>query len=122
MLLHLKDGSENLDEYNSEPVDMLLRMPGITWKNYKCIVENVQSLKQLTELSERRIEELLGNQKAAHDLYKFLHEEHLPDTEASGPSSSSSSLPSGRPRMHLAGKGKRKAAAQPKLTEFPLKK
>lgn len=53
--------------------DVLLRMPGVTFKNFKLIMNNVENLRALADLSENQLTEIMGNAKQASVLYNFIH-------------------------------------------------
>ncbi|CAF1127805.1 unnamed protein product [Adineta ricciae] len=68
--------SELLDEderYNSIVQDLLIRMPGVTFKNYKLIMNKVENLRGLTRLTEDELTTIMGNSKQASLLYNFIH-------------------------------------------------
>ncbi|VDL99712.1 unnamed protein product [Schistocephalus solidus] len=57
----LPQDGENLGEDNVEAVDMLLKMPGISWRNYRRVISQVNSLSKLAECSLERLTEILDN-------------------------------------------------------------
>lgn len=48
-------------------------MPGVTFKNYKLIMNNVENLRALSQLNESELSTILGNSKQASLLYNFIH-------------------------------------------------
>uniref|UniRef100_A0AAQ5YQ23 DNA repair endonuclease XPF n=1 Tax=Amphiprion ocellaris TaxID=80972 RepID=A0AAQ5YQ23_AMPOC len=65
--------AEPTDLYNPGPYDFLLKMPGVNMKNYRALIKNAGSLADLAELSQNKLEEILGNADNAKLLYEFLH-------------------------------------------------
>ena len=55
---------------------MLLKMPGINTKNVYSILNNVESIAELTTLSEDGLKTLLGSELHAKLLYDFLHKHY----------------------------------------------
>ena len=53
--------------------DLLIRMPGVTFKNLKLIMNRVENLRQLGQLSESQLTTIMGNSKQASMLYEFIH-------------------------------------------------
>lgn len=50
-------------------------MPGVTFKNYKLIMNNVENLRQLSQLNEAELTTIIGNSKQASLLYSFIHKQ-----------------------------------------------
>ena len=48
-------------------------MPGVTFKNYKLIMNKVENLRALTRLTEDELTTVMGNSKQASLLYNFIH-------------------------------------------------
>ena len=48
-------------------------MPGVTFKNYKLIMNKVENLRGLTRLTEDELTTVMGNSKQASLLYNFIH-------------------------------------------------
>ncbi|CAF1473771.1 unnamed protein product [Rotaria sordida] len=70
--------SELLDDderYNTVVQDLLIRMPGVTFKNYKLIMNNVENLRALSQLNENELTTIMGNSKQASLLYNFIHKQ-----------------------------------------------
>ncbi|XP_008296765.1 DNA repair endonuclease XPF [Stegastes partitus] len=65
--------AESADLYNPGPYDFLLKMPGVSTKNYRALVKNADSLADLAKLSQDKLAEILGNANNAKLLYEFLH-------------------------------------------------
>ena len=55
--------------------DVLIRMPGVTFKNYKLIMNQVENLRALSRLSESELTTIMGNSKQATLLYNFIHKQ-----------------------------------------------
>nr|CDS33574.1 dna repair endonuclease xpf [Hymenolepis microstoma] len=113
-LEQLPQDSDGLGEENAEAVEMLLRLPGISWRNYRRVMARVDSIAMLADCSLERLNEILENSECAQRLYKFFHSEFTPpppseeSTEGTSSSSSSSALAPGakRPRFALAARVK----------------
>ena len=58
--------------YNENAIDLIQNIPGINNINYSQIIEKVQSIEQLVNLSEDELTDIIGieNGKKA---YKFIH-------------------------------------------------
>lgn len=65
--------TESASLYNPGPYDFLLKMPGVSTKNYRSLIKNADSLADLVRLSQERLIEILGNTQNAKLLYDFLH-------------------------------------------------
>ncbi len=50
-------------------------MPGITFKNYKLLMNKVENFRSLTQLTEDELTSILGNSKQASLLYDFIHKQ-----------------------------------------------
>jgi ERCC4-type nuclease len=50
-------------------------MPGVTFKNYKLIMNKVENFRALTQLTEDELTSILGNSKQAELLYNFIHKQ-----------------------------------------------
>ncbi|XP_062509704.1 DNA repair endonuclease XPF-like isoform X2 [Corticium candelabrum] len=59
--------------YNSAPQDFLLRLPGITFKNYRYVMNQVENIAQLSQMSIEKLKDLLGNDSGANDMWNFFH-------------------------------------------------
>ncbi|KAK3089868.1 hypothetical protein FSP39_007206 [Pinctada imbricata] len=53
--------------------DFLLKLPGVTVKNYRTIMNKVNNLSELFSMTESELTELLGNSSLANQLYKAVH-------------------------------------------------
>ncbi|VDO13523.1 unnamed protein product [Rodentolepis nana] len=110
----LPQDSDGLGEENAEAVEMLLRLPGISWRNYRRVMARVDNIAMLADCSLERLNEILENSECAQRLYKFFHSEFTPpppseeSTEGTSSSSSTSALAPGakRPRFALAARVK----------------
>ncbi|KAF5400318.1 DNA repair endonuclease XPF [Paragonimus heterotremus] len=69
----LPQDGEHLEDHNVEAVDMLLKLPGVSWKNYRRIMNNVSSLYELAHCDLERLVEILDSRECATKLYNFLH-------------------------------------------------
>lgn len=65
--------AESADLYNPGPYDFLLKMPGVSTKNYRALIKNADSVADIAKLSQDRLAEILGNVNNAKLLYEFLH-------------------------------------------------
>ncbi|KAM7536855.1 hypothetical protein Aperf_G00000088066 [Anoplocephala perfoliata] len=106
-LEQLPQDSDGLGEENAEAVEMLLRLPGINWRNYRRVMARVDSIAELIDCSLERLTEILENGDCAQRLHNFLHSEWTPPPEQ--PTEGTSSIaPAGiapggkRPRFDLA--------------------
>ncbi|CAG8763405.1 23191_t:CDS:10 [Gigaspora margarita] len=63
--------NEDFPDYNLSPQDILRALPGITAKNYKHVMSKVENLRELTELSLRELQILIGVENGK-TLYEFL--------------------------------------------------
>lgn len=52
---------EHLENHNVEAVDMLLKLPGVSWKNYRRVMNEVKSLRDLADCSLDRLIEIFDN-------------------------------------------------------------
>jgi ERCC4-type nuclease len=50
-------------------------MPGVTFKNYKLIMNKVENFRALTQLTEDELTSILGNSKQASLLHNFIHKQ-----------------------------------------------
>ncbi|VDP94954.1 unnamed protein product [Echinostoma caproni] len=62
-----------MEDHNVEAVDMLLKMPGISWKNYRRVMEKLRSLHELAQCSLDKLIEILDSRECATKLFNFLH-------------------------------------------------
>ncbi|XP_067224956.1 DNA repair endonuclease XPF [Chanodichthys erythropterus] len=65
--------TESADLYNPGPYDFLLRMPGVSVKNFKSLIKHASCLADLITFSQERLSEILGSSSNARQLYEFLH-------------------------------------------------
>lgn len=61
------------DNLNDAAVDLLRRLPGITDKNYRRVIDKVYSIEKLCDLSEAQLAEVLGDARQAKTLHTFIH-------------------------------------------------
>ena len=50
-------------------------MPGVTFKNYKLLMNKVENFRALTQLTEDELTSILGNSKQSALLYNFIHKQ-----------------------------------------------
>jgi ERCC4-type nuclease len=50
-------------------------MPGVTFKNYKLIMNKIENFRELTQLNEDELTTIMGNSKQASLLYNFIHKQ-----------------------------------------------
>ncbi|KAF9208092.1 hypothetical protein BGZ49_009787 [Haplosporangium sp. Z 27] len=60
--------------FNLTPQDVLRSLPGITSKNYKHIMNNVEDIRELAEMEFDRLSELMG-EGPAQTLWNFFHKD-----------------------------------------------
>ncbi|XP_053670214.1 DNA repair endonuclease XPF [Anopheles nili] len=73
------DEAEALDGLaNVEVQEFLLKLPGITSRNIGRVMRQCKSLRDLTQRTEPQLEELLGGQAVAKQLWDILHLVHKP--------------------------------------------
>ncbi|XP_077595383.1 DNA repair endonuclease XPF [Stigmatopora nigra] len=65
--------AESTELYNAGPYDFLLKMPGVTSKNFRALIRNADNLADLAKLSQKKLAEILENNNNAKSLYEFLH-------------------------------------------------
>ncbi|XP_077481213.1 DNA repair endonuclease XPF [Stigmatopora argus] len=65
--------AESTELYNAGPYDFLLKMPGVSGKNFRALIRNADSLADLAKLSQEMLAEILENSNGAKSLYEFLH-------------------------------------------------
>uniref|UniRef100_A0AAG5CVB2 DNA repair endonuclease XPF n=1 Tax=Anopheles atroparvus TaxID=41427 RepID=A0AAG5CVB2_ANOAO len=63
---------------NVDVQEFLTKLPGITSRNVGKIMRQCRSLRELTQKSESELEELLGGQALAKQLWDILHTVHKP--------------------------------------------
>lgn len=83
----LAEGIDWSDRYNHTPQDMLIRMPGVNFKNYKNIMNRVRDIAELCTLSMEELQGIMGTTQNAKLLWDFLHTEQNAEqtTSASKP-------------------------------------
>ncbi|KER28874.1 hypothetical protein T265_04345 [Opisthorchis viverrini] len=115
----LPQDGEHLEDHNVEAVDMLLRLPGVSWKNYRRIMKHASTLQELAQCSLEELTKILDSGECATKLYTFLHSDcellrkqkrDATSTESEPSTSSVSSRRGGGtargPRLALAGQVK----------------
>lgn len=61
--------------------DFLLKMPGVNAKNYRLIMNRVESLSALCDCSLEQLTDILGSQPHARQLHDFLHTKPAESTD-----------------------------------------
>lgn len=59
---------------------MLLKMPGINSKNAHLVMNKVNCVADLAQLTEAQLSDILGNAANARQLFAFLHKRYTADT------------------------------------------
>ncbi|XP_062593307.1 DNA repair endonuclease XPF-like [Saccostrea cucullata] len=67
------EGLQWSDKYSHGPQDFLLKMPGVNIKNYRLIMNKVESLSSLCDCSQEQLTEVMGSEYYATQLHNFLH-------------------------------------------------
>jgi DNA excision repair protein ERCC-4 len=69
-------GSETINlSYNTIPSNILQSLPGISFQNYKHVMDNVNSLKELSAYSMEQMQQLIGIENG-RILFTFFHFNH----------------------------------------------
>ncbi|KAL5968104.1 DNA repair endonuclease XPF [Taenia solium] len=108
-LEQLPQDSDGLGEENAEAVEMLLRLPGISWRNYQRVIARVDTIADLIGFSLERLTEILENSDCAQKLYNFLHSKWTPPPPSSSDTTTeliSATAEGKRPRFDLAARVK----------------
>ncbi|XP_055328832.1 DNA repair endonuclease XPF-like [Paramacrobiotus metropolitanus] len=71
-----QEATAAFEKYNLGPQEMLLKMPGVTQKNYLGIMNRVDSIAALCKLTEPELKDILGSASDAEKLHGFLHMEY----------------------------------------------
>ncbi|CAH8670089.1 unnamed protein product [Schistosoma rodhaini] len=79
----LPQDGDHLEDHNVEAVDMLLKLPGISWKNYRRIMSHVSSLYDLVNCSIERLTEILDNRYACFLFLTFHFFQNIFNTRRS---------------------------------------
>ncbi|TPP67140.1 DNA repair endonuclease XPF [Fasciola gigantica] len=69
----LPQDGEHLEDHNVEAVDMLLKIPGISWKNYRRVMDKLTSLHDLAQCSFDKLIDILDSRECATKVHNFLH-------------------------------------------------
>lgn len=71
MAVGMEEGEEINSAYNLTSQDFLRALPGINSKNYKCVMQKVYNLKELSQMSLKSLQNLIGkdNGKQLHDFF-----------------------------------------------------
>lgn len=68
----LEAGEESTNTYNQTSQDMLRAVPGITVKNYKHVMLELENMMELANLEEKEISRVVGREAGAK-VYKFFN-------------------------------------------------
>lgn len=68
-------------QYNNAVHDFLLRLPGVHTRNVHGLLRKGGSLRQLLQLSQTELAELLQSQESGKLLWDILHVAHLPEKD-----------------------------------------
>ncbi|XP_065833923.1 DNA repair endonuclease XPF-like isoform X2 [Oscarella lobularis] len=71
------DGSSVQSEtktYNPGPVDLLLKLPGINFKNYRYVMNRVSNVAELSQMSLKQLAQVLDNESNAKQLWHFFND------------------------------------------------
>lgn len=72
-----EDISGRDSRYNITPYDLLLKIPDITLKNVRLILEKVENMKDFSELTVDQLSDILDNRKYAENIIKFINKEYV---------------------------------------------
>jgi DNA excision repair protein ERCC-4 len=72
----MQELTDATDKYNTDVYDFLLKLPGINSKNIGGIMRNGKCLKNLVQMSEKQLSEMIGNSKDGKLLHESLHKSH----------------------------------------------
>ena len=61
------------EPFNQPAIDFLRRLPGINEANYRRVMDSMECLADLAELSQERLASILGDARQAKTLHEFLH-------------------------------------------------
>ncbi|XP_076463171.1 DNA repair endonuclease XPF-like [Babylonia areolata] len=78
----MKAGGEMVewgDRYSHIPQDMVLRMPGVTSKNYRSILNKFENMLAVSQASLEELTTVLANSAQAKQLHDFFHTKATPD-------------------------------------------
>ncbi|XP_056018962.1 DNA repair endonuclease XPF-like isoform X2 [Ostrea edulis] len=76
-----EEGLDWSDKYSHRPQDFLLKMPGVNVKNYRLIMNKVESLSTLCDCSLEQLTEIMGSEPHAKQLYNFIHSKPKASTD-----------------------------------------
>lgn len=68
----LEEGEDTMNIYNQTPQDMLRAVPGITIRNFKNVMVELESMMELANLEEGEISKLVGKE-AGRQVYRFFN-------------------------------------------------
>ncbi|KAG9288310.1 hypothetical protein G9A89_021341 [Geosiphon pyriformis] len=74
MAIGLEEGEQIESAYNLSPQDFLRALPGITSKNYKRVMSQVENIKELSEMPPKDLQTLIG-QENGKELYEFFRKD-----------------------------------------------
>lgn len=58
---------------NQSAIELLRQLPGVTDANWRSIISQVNSLKDLTDMDQQQLAVIMGGAKSAKALYDFIH-------------------------------------------------
>ncbi|XP_014681675.1 PREDICTED: DNA repair endonuclease XPF-like [Priapulus caudatus] len=64
-----------MDRFNHNTQDFVMKLPGVSSKNYRQLLSKVRDLAELVSLTEERLGEILDNKAFGKQLYEFIHKE-----------------------------------------------
>lgn len=67
------ESETNLGVTNQTPMDILMTIPGISFKNFQLVVARVKTIKELSELGQEELISLIGPENG-RQVYNFFHQ------------------------------------------------
>jgi DNA excision repair protein ERCC-4 len=61
------------EPFNQPAIDVLRRLPGITEGNYRRVLDAVETLADLADMSKDDLAAVLGDARQAKTLHEFMH-------------------------------------------------
>ncbi|EFA82604.1 DNA excision repair protein 4 [Heterostelium album PN500] len=102
-------GNGEDSEYNYGPQDVLRKLPGITDLNIKRVMDGVQDLHELSKKSQEDLQQLLGSEEEAKQLFDFFN--FTINDAKSQASSSNSSFTSSKPYYNNNNNNRKRASS-----------
>jgi DNA excision repair protein ERCC-4 len=78
------DGAGVDEPYNQAGIDFLRKLPGITDKNLRRVLDTIECVADLAEMSQADMAKMLGDNRQARTLHEFLHTEFPSAVTAAG--------------------------------------